>query len=369
MTIRQRWKQTALHNKLLVIIAALGLVPLVFQALRYFGAPPDSPVLHVSPSVRDAHIRWENGEFSPRPEQGGDPFVLKIKNIGDRKAVNLTIRFVFNLDTDELIKMAQKSPLFSSKPIEGDAKSLTIPTRSSLSEATAAQINFTEDNVIRRAEIPADNEITVHYPPGIKNEISLWLLITSYSQATAWRAKEKDSIHPSDPNLIMKYLKDENQEAQRARILVLPDITITIFYHDIQQNTLSTTDTIRLIYDCRWLDTSAARWTRDERPRRLSKGDLVNAWLVFNHIDAHAPGDYRVVQPEGGDEKIETWNVAKLGAEPTEGQLFFMIPFIREHQQVLSGGEGVLSFEDENNPSEGWYNIYKTQGLFIPFTH
>jgi hypothetical protein len=117
MTIRQRWKQTALHNKLVVIIAGLSLIaPVVLaivQTVRDHGTQSGRPLLHVSPSTRDARVHWDTGEFSPRSEQGGDPFAITVKNIGDRDAINLTLRFVLNLDTAELVKMAHKSELFS----------------------------------------------------------------------------------------------------------------------------------------------------------------------------------------------------------------------------------------------------------------
>jgi hypothetical protein len=51
------------------------------------------------------------------------------------------------------------------------------------------------------------------------------------------------------------------------------------------------------------------------------------------------------------------------GENPTDAELRFMIPFIRDQQQVLSGGQGILSYEDQNNPSEGRYNLYKNQDL------
>jgi hypothetical protein len=57
-----------------------------------------SPLLHVSPLVRDTHLHWENGEFFPRPKQGGDPFAITIKNLGDRNAINLTFRFVLGMN-------------------------------------------------------------------------------------------------------------------------------------------------------------------------------------------------------------------------------------------------------------------------------
>jgi hypothetical protein len=94
----------------------------------------------------------------------------------------------------------------------------------------------------------------------------------------------------------------------------------------------------------------------------------VKAWLKLNRI-AVAPGDYSIVQPEGGPEKIENWNTDKLGAEPSDGQLLLMIPFVHSEDQVLAGGDGVLSFEDENNPSEGGFNISKSQGLFASPSH
>jgi hypothetical protein len=93
-------------------------------------------------------------------------------------------------------------------------------------------------------------------------------------------------------------------------------------------------------------------------------GDLVNAWLVLHGV-SHAPGDYSTGQPEGGEDQILTWNEAKLGPKPTKEELeFFMPAFIRDQQKVLSGGHGVLCYEDQNNPSGGRYNLYKNQDLF-----
>jgi hypothetical protein len=137
------------------------------------------PLLHVSPSVRDAHLRWEDAEFSPHPTQGGDPFALTIKISATVMLSMLTISFVLTLNTDDLIMMAKNSGLFSSKHIEGDATQVKVPTRSGFLFNSATQIDFTEDNVVRRDEIAVNNEIIVAYPSGIRNAIYLWFLVTS----------------------------------------------------------------------------------------------------------------------------------------------------------------------------------------------
>lgn len=329
-----------------------------------------SPLLHVSPSVRDAHLRWEDAEFSPHPTQGGDPFSLTIKNIGDGNAINVTISFVLNLNTDDLIMMAKNSGLFSSKHIEGDATQLKVPTRSGFSFNSAAQIDLTADNVVRRDEIAVHKEILVAYPPGIRNAIYLWLLVTSYSRHTASETewKKDNTFTADDPRLhdysaIDKHLTDQLQKQLRDPVLLIPNVTITTTCQNHKYYPSDTVTTIRSIFTYdpdRW-----AQWKRDERQYRPHKGDLVNAWLASRGI-VQAPGDYSIGQIEGGKEEIQTWNVAKLGAEPTEGELWFMIPRIRDQQQVLSGGEGVLSFEDEKNPSEGQFNISKGRKLFTP---
>jgi hypothetical protein len=165
MTLRQRWKKTALHNKLLVIIGVIAgiVLPIIFQSMRP-GGQSGGPLLHVSPSVREAHLRWETGEFSPRSKQGDDPFAITVRNIGDRNAVNLTFIFALNLERDQFVNTAKNSELFSSRQIEGDAKTLTIPTRYSLSEITWTKINLTEDNVVRRDEIEAHGEVNRQLP-------------------------------------------------------------------------------------------------------------------------------------------------------------------------------------------------------------
>ena len=94
------------------MVVIRGLLWLYFAALLIGSASYfitlsfGSPLLHVSPSVRDAYLRWEDSEFSPHSTQGGDPFALTIKNIGDGNVINVTITFVLNLNTDELIMMA-----------------------------------------------------------------------------------------------------------------------------------------------------------------------------------------------------------------------------------------------------------------------
>jgi hypothetical protein len=266
--------------------------------------------------------------------------------------------------------MARNSGLFSSNHIEGEATGLKVPTRTGLPFNMAAQINLTEDNLVRRDQIAANNEILVPYPPGIRNAIYLWILVTSYSRHTAsqveWR--KANTFTADDPRLhdysaLHKHLEDQLQQQMRDPILVIPNVTIIIICQNTKYYRFKTATTIRSIftYDFdQW-----AQWKRDERQHRLGKGDLVNAWLASRGI-VQAPGDYSIGQLEGGKEEIQTWNVAKLGAEPTEGELWFMIPRIRDQQQVLSGGEGVLSFEDEKNPSEGQFNISKGRGLFTP---
>ena len=105
-------KITSDHTFIILMVVIRGLLWLYFAALLIGSASYfitlsfGSPLLHVSPSVRDAYLRWEDSEFSPHSTQGGDPFALTIKNIGDGNVINVTITFVLNLNTDELIMMA-----------------------------------------------------------------------------------------------------------------------------------------------------------------------------------------------------------------------------------------------------------------------
>ncbi len=325
-------------------------------------------ILNARPSVRDSLIRWKDGDFSPSSEREGDPFAITIKNIGSRNAINLTITFTFNINVDELVRMALTSDLFMSRNIEGDAKKLTVPLRFG-DQSTSTYITLTGEHFRKRDQIPAQglaNEITVPYPPGIKDEISLWLLITSHSQGRASMAKrEQRAKIIGDPQtsdaLRMKLLHEQIQEMERDSLLVLPDMKITISYGDFGQNSYSNTYAIRSIYK----SMMGAEWVIGIEPRTLSLNDLVKAWLASKGI-AYSAGDYRVGQPEGGVEAIQTWNVAKLGVEPTMEQLQGMASFARNRQQVLLGGTGTLSYEDQDNPSEEFFNAYKNQGLFTP---
>jgi hypothetical protein len=237
-----------------------------FDTWRVIEVAVGSPLLRVSPSIRDAHLRWEEGEFSPHAERGNDPFAIAIRNIGDRNAIDLTISFLLNLKAEDLIVTAQKSSLFADKPIGGDGKILQVPIRSSLSMGSETLIDFTAANAVRREEVQIggrDKEITVLYPTVIKNTIFLWLLITSHSQGQSWLDEWRKDKTPEDPALIMKYLRDQMKEAQRVSILVLPELTITVTCHDTRQNTYSTTSVIRSIYKyeewARWVIAKEAQ--------------------------------------------------------------------------------------------------------------
>jgi hypothetical protein len=56
------------------------------------------------------------------------------------------------------------------------------------------------------------------------------------------------------------------------------------------------------------------------------------AYLTVNNI-AYTIGDYQTGQPEGQANQILEWNIAKLGAEPTQAQLDAATP-IYEGQQI-----------------------------------
>jgi hypothetical protein len=84
MTTRQRWKQTALHNKFLVIIAALALIPTVVtpivQAIRdeihRREELPGNPAPHPgTPKVMRFGIRNNGGTYGLA---GGDPNLARM---------------------------------------------------------------------------------------------------------------------------------------------------------------------------------------------------------------------------------------------------------------------------------------------------
>jgi hypothetical protein len=330
-----------------------------------------APLLHVRPSVRDSRILWKDGEFSPHSERPGDPFAITIKNIGSANAINLTIVFAWNMHADELVTMALTSDLFFGRNIEGDANKLTVPLRFG-DQLAASYVTLTGENLRKRDEIPAQglaNEITVPYPPGIKDEIYLWFLITSHSQGRISMTKwEKQAEVIGNPQISharrMTLMNNQNKEALRDSIFALPDLKITISFGDINQTSYSNTYMIRSNYHM----LMGAEWVTGIEPHTLSLNDLVKAWLANKGID-YTSGGYSIGQPEGGVEAIQTWDVAKLGKQPTMAELESMASFARNRQQVLVGGSGILSYEDEDNPSEGFFNVYKNQRLFTPRAH
>ena len=51
-----------------------------------------------------------------------------------------------------------------------------------------------------------------------------------------------------------------------------------------------------------------------------SLNDTINAYLTINNI-AFGGSDYQTGQPEGEEDQVLTWDVSKLGTQPTKEQL------------------------------------------------
>ncbi len=256
------------------------------------------PILRFGVEERDIQIKWPRSELLPTTYNQKAPLALVLKNIGGQRAIDIELSFNISVDTDMLRAELESAQIFPGWS-KDDTETFHFPLERVLGTATRTRfVGFGGTNIKRVATLNSEegkNSITVALPPALQNMISIIMLSKSYAIG-----KELDKEMTSKSNDFMKLLLEKNQ-----------DKMYELFKNSIKKNTSINPDiSIAINYS----NQSGAKHSVTETIRSLYQVIVPPHWIFEN-----------------------------------------------EHRETLffDGGLGVLSFEDKENPDEGFYNLQR----------
>ncbi len=256
------------------------------------------PLLRLAPAIVDQQIRWPDKSINPN----GDPFQLKLRNIGDGRAIDIQLTFTATLDGSEVKSELAKSELFVGYSVK--EKTVLLPLSKGTSWSST-EVLIVDDGVRRKdvLETSGDGQFwVVDYPNALKSMLSVWVMCKSY-EAEAYDRTHTPKFGELESVIAASHAGDNSKlrqwtvERQKRNTIRLPDITVTAKYYDLARKVHTTSFIIRSMINM-----------------------LSNAMWV-----------------------IEAPNSAN---------------------SYLKGPAGMLSYEDQDNPTDGYFNVAKREGLF-----
>ena len=311
MTVTQRWKQMSLPNKLFVVFGGLTAFGTVFYSLIYFIQsissfnPSLQPILRIRPLARDTQVQWP--ELKPRAHLALEtfdhksPFTLVLKNIGSGNAIDIQILFSMNIKPSDIEAELRASNVFSNFQRRSDEVELPLEEGTQWSTETVLLGN----SDVRRVEMlgaeTGHNEINIVYPPKIQNSETLWLLSKSFSVG-----QQRQATWRGEPDAVQKLMNDMQEKSAHEKL---------------------------------------NEYWAVRRKEELVTCSEVTVAVKYRDLNGneHQP-DRRVIRAIYIPISEAFWANDK-------GHLYFL------------GGDGILSYEDEENPLDGFFNGYKHQGL------
>jgi hypothetical protein len=292
-------------------VAAIALVALYFWLAPE--APPIptahepanptrfvQPVLSLIPVERDAHISWPSPQTAPKTNDGKSPFALVVRNIGGSRALHLEARFFTSLTSSALVAELHRSRVFPDMTTENNELQLPLVK---VRNRVSFQSNFGFiSETIKRVEMIdfTDNKNeSLIEYPGIIQSL-LDLWILSNGFSQGEREIDRGWHDSRLPSLLTEDNKGELVEYFRKM-----QGTHLVLCPDVS---------ISLHYE-----------------------DLANNKHVSDVVIRSL---YQMVSPPKWVYEDE-----------------------RREKIYFDGGSGTLSFEDNNNPDQGFYNIWKMRGV------
>jgi hypothetical protein len=288
---KQRGRMTPLIGMIVCACGLIGFGTWYFWPTNGAIAPAPSaeepapktprPLLQISYIARDVQIKWPTTELLAENNEHKSPFAIIVRNIGDKKAFNIKLKFGMPISRDKILEIIKTSNIFPNMTTS-QSGSLQITTDFLLNKPHKTIIPELEGENIRGAatlsEQNGDNALEAPYPGALENSLNLIILSRAF-------VRRREEIAPTQATLY--------------RLLGLPDVTIEVSYDDINGAPFKDTATIR--------------------------------------------SGFRSIIPS-------EWTY--------EGD--------RLEKLYLEGGFGILSFEDRENPDDGFYNQAKRRGVILP---
>jgi hypothetical protein len=260
------------------------------------------PILRLSsPGPPNLQISWRPSVLFPETVEKKSPFVMSLKNIGIPKAIEIELSFSTPLDIEKLRATLKSSQTFPQMEVR-EHGNVYVPLEFSLGNVSQSMIlEFRGENIRRVAALASDNssEITVPYPPAIQNLLCLSLLDSAFKVGSQIDVEMRDRVDE------LRKLMEQHNQRKAEEELQARDRRMTIALPEVDVNiTYSGTDGVQ--------------YHQNEKIKSVYKIVVSPFWAFENE---------------------------------QRKKLYF------------NGGSGVLSFEDRDNPDEGFYNRAKRQGL------
>ena len=251
-----RWGLKQMWPQYLMIICGIGFFVGLVAFLQFSAAPspkedqaskttpdPTRPRLKLEASLRDVQVRWPRASLFGRTDDENSPFLIKLRGLSSQKAIDIELHFQVSDDITKL-RDALKAALFSNleQQENGDWK---ISSEFVLGKPTQTTfLGFQGENLRRVSSLDdKDATLSIAYPVTIQNELRLFAL---------WHAAEVGKIFEQEfkqqPAKTQQELENGLRTLDRASILPLPTVTVTISYKGLDGKAYQQKETIRSIY-------------------------------------------------------------------------------------------------------------------------
>jgi hypothetical protein len=266
-----------------------------------------SRLFRISPAVVDVGIGWVNSGLNLAAIKHGTttPFSLavKIKNLDEKKIVNINVKFETDLSRDKFREEIESSYLFPGYTLGNIT--IKIPVQFENPHRIRRQHFAIDGEKIKRIEeLAPSGEAKIEYPEEVKNIVFLSLLSRAFveyqrinSNLTRRAEEMKRSVEEGlDTKEIAKgalEIDSRDEDIMRDRLSILPQILITAQWEDVNGNLYSAKQTIRSVYQ-----GSTPFWARNKDSTNLK---LVGGegQIGFENLDSPSDGLVGLLKSRG----------------------------------------------------------------------
>jgi hypothetical protein len=257
------------------------------------------PVLRIKPIAATVPLDWKGKSVLLSKKNGKSPLSILLTNIGNARAIDVEMVFRAPLGAKEIQAELQSSGVFQGFEIRSDK--VTVPLQFGKQSSSATLLLGSDDvRAIDAVDFePGHNEKRVEFPLRTQNGLILWLLSRSYHLGQVRHAKWIQDMRAQE-----KLFKEKGQ--------------------------------------IKWTEMWA-EYSLQQLQQRQREGVLVCPEITVTI-------SYKDV---AGHNFSET-HIIKSIYQPTS-ESFWVID---GEQRYLEGGFGLISFEDKENPSEGFFHMF-----------
>ncbi len=261
------------------------------------------PLLRIKPVPATVDLHWKGRSVFPSRKDGKSPLSVLLTNIGNTRAIDVEMVFQAPFGTQEIQAELQSSGVFPGFEIKGDKVTVLLQFGKQISRVILP-LGSDDVRAIDAVDFESGhNEKCVEYPLKMQNGLMLWLLSRSYHLGQVRHSKWVHDMEAQE-----KLFKENDQ--------------------------------------IKWTEMWA-EYSLQQLQQRQREGVLVcpeiTITISYKDVAGHNFSEIHII---------------KSIYQPT-GEPFWVID---GEQRYLEGGFGLLSFEDKENPSEGFFHMFVGNG-------